>query len=410
MNPIYNALVFLVWFLATYYSIFFLLSIIANRKKIFENRKEMNENPLVSILVPAFNEEKGIAHTIESLKKLEYKNTEFIILNDGSKDKTSEIVNKNIKNDCRFIFIDNKKNKGKAATLNQGIKIAKGKFIGCMDADSIIEKKILEKTLPYFYERGVGAVTVSVDVKDPKTILHKMIAIEFNLGLSLYLKILSFFNCIFVTPGPFSIYRKSALEQIGGFDINNITEDHEIALRLQKEKFKIKNCIEAKVSTILPLKFKEIYVQRRRWYTGAIQTLFKHKDILFRKKYGFFGFFVPFNNSLIALGLILFCTSTYLGLSKLFENLLYYRYTDFNFLDRLNFNFDILNYGIVNILGISMLIMTISIMLFGLKISKKRYRDNLTGLVTFPFMFFLYQLYWGSAVFNAIRGKKIKWR
>lgn len=412
MNAIYNFLVYFVWFLATYYTIFFFLSLFIYRNMLFENRKARTQkNPKVSILIPAYNEEKDIADTIKSLKKLDYKMIEFIIINDGSSDNTAFIVNKNIKGDNRFRFIDNNVNSGKAACLNKGIARAKGELIACMDADSVIEKDIVTKVLPYFEDPKVGAVTVSVQVKDPKTFLHKIVDLEFTLGLSLFLKLFSFFDCIFVTPGPFSVYRKSVLDEIGGYDTENITEDHEIAYRLHKSGYKIRNCMEAKVYTTLPETFKGIYVQRRRWYSGAIHTLFQHKDVIFNRKYGLFGFFIPYNYSLIGLGLVLFGASTYLWLSKSIDNILYFKYTNFNFLDHLfSFNWDILYYGRVNILGIGLFAGTVVLMLMGLKFTKKRYSDNKLGLLGYPFLFFLYQIYWGGAILAAIRGKKVKWR
>lgn len=409
MNPIYNIIVYLVWFLATYYTVFFSLSIILNKKKIFEG-KSGKADQFVSVLVPAYNEESSIAETIRSLKKLSHKAIEFIIISDGSTDKTSEIVNKSIKGDSRFKFIDRKENRGKAGSLNQGIEEAKGEFIACMDADSIIEKNIFSKVLPYFSEKNVGAVTVSVEVLNPKNLLHRIFALEFNLGLSLFLKIFSFFDCVFVTPGPFSMYRKDMLEKIGGFDVNNITEDHEIAFRIHKSGYKIKNCIEAKVFTELPEDFKGLYVQRRRWYSGAIQTFFKHRDMLFSSKYGLFGYFMPFNFSLIFIGLGLFAASTYLWLSKSLEGLLYFRYTNFNFFEHLKFSFDILEYGRVNLLGLTMFSATILLMVIGIIYTRKKFSSNRVGLLGYPFLFFLYQIYWGGALLAVLRGRKIKWR
>lgn len=409
MNPIYNLIVYLVWFLATYYTVFFSLSIFFNRKNIFEG-KVGKPNQFVSVLVPAYNEESSIAETIRSLKKVSYKNIEYIVISDGSTDNTPEIVYKAIEGDSRFRFIDRKENMGKAASLNEGIAEAKGEFIACMDADSIIEKNIFEKVLPYFSDKKVGATTVSVEVLNPKNLLHKVFALEFNLGLSLFLKIFSFFDCIFVTPGPFSMYRKKMLEKIGGFDVHNITEDHEIAFRIHKSGYKIRNCIEAKVFTELPEDFKGLYVQRRRWYSGAIQTFFKHRDMLFKKDYGLFGYFMPFNFSLIFIGLGLFAASTYLWFSKFVENVLYFRYTNFNFLDHLNFTFDILEYGRVNLLGLTMFSATILLMVVGIVYTRKKFSSNRTGLLGYPFLFFLYQIYWGGALLAVIRGRKIKWR
>ncbi len=411
MTPIYNGFVYFVWFLATFYSIFFFLTLIVFKDKVFENKKQTsNSNPLVSIIVPAYNEEDGIADTIDSLKKLKYKKIEVIILSDGSKDRTSEVVLKSIEGDSRFTFIDNKANKGKASVLNQGIELAKGEFVVCMDADSSVEPEIIEKVLPYFEEDDVGAVTVSVVVKNPKSFLHKIIALEFILGLSLFLKVFSFLDCIFVTPGPFSMFRMSALKNLNGFDTKNITEDLEIAYRLHKNGYKIRNCIEAKVYTVLPETFQKIRVQRKRWYSGAIYTVFQHKDALFNRKYGLFSFFTALNFSLIFLGLSLFLTSLWLSLSKFFQNLSYYQYTNYNFFDHWSFNFNILHYGRIDILGLSMFAWTLVLMIIGLIIARQKFDSNKQGLIGYPFMFLLYQLFWFDSILAVINKKKVKWR
>ncbi|MFW5879638.1 MAG: glycosyltransferase [bacterium] len=411
MHPIYNGMVYFVWFLATYYTVFFLLYLISHKNNIFENRTcNRKTNPKISIIVPAFNEEDSIAETIQSLKEITYKNLEVLIISDGSTDNTSRIVSKEILDDSRFKFIDNQKNQGKATVLNQGIKLVKGKFVACMDADSVVENDIIEKILPYFSDQDVGAVTISVDVNKPKTFLHRIVALEFALGLSLFLKIFSFLDCIFVTPGPFSMYRKTALREIGGFNPENITEDHEIAFRLHKYGYKIRNCIEAKVHTTLPETFKGIYVQRRRWYSGAIQTFFQHRNMLGKKKYGFFAYFIPYNFFLIGMGLFLFTFSTILFLNKNIKELLLYRYTGFNFFENLSLNIDILGYGRVNILGVSLLMATILLMLIGIIFTKRKFSEHKLGMLGYPFLFFLYQIYWGGALLAIVKGRRIKWR
>ena len=413
MEPLFNALVYIVWLLATYFIVLILLVIFTNKDRLYENRKlnPWQEPSMVSIVVPAYNEEETIAETISSLKSTTYKNIEFIIVNDGSKDSTSKVICDNIKNDNRFVFIDNKQNKGKAASLNDGIAYTKGKFVACMDADSTIEPNIIEKTLPYFADKKVGAVTVSVEVKNPKKFIDKVIDLEFLLGLSLFLKMLSFFDCVIVTPGPFSIYRKSMLEDIGGFDANNITEDLEIAYRIHKSKYKIKHCLEAKVQTVVPSTFKGIYIQRRRWYSGAIRTMVQHRKMLLNNRYGFFGYFIPFNYALIGLGLLLFVYADYLSISRALQNLIYFQYTNFNFFERmLDWQFDILNFNTLDIMGNLMFVTTIMMMVIGIYFVRKSHKEKKLGMIGYPFLFLLYQIFWLGAITAVVKGKKVKWR
>jgi cellulose synthase/poly-beta-1,6-N-acetylglucosamine synthase-like glycosyltransferase len=407
MNAWFNALVYTVWFVSTYYVVYFFLALYAYKGDLYETRRG-NLAPRVTFLIPAYNEEASIADAIESMMKVTYRHIDFIILNDGSSDRTAQIVRSSIRGDRRFRFIDNRTNKGKAAVLNQGISLAKGELIACLDADSVVEPGIVQKVLPYFEDEKTGAVTVSVEVRNPKSFLHKIIAVEFALGLSLFLKVFSKLDCIFVTPGPFSMYRKKMLDEIGGYDVHNITEDHEIAFRIHKSGYSIRNCMEAKVFTTLPSSFRKIFVQRRRWYAGSIQTMFKHKNMFFR--YGMFGKYLPFHYTLIGLGLLTFLASIYLSVSRFLQKILYYQYTGFNFFDHLRFEFDLLTFGRVNILSMSLMAATIALMITGLIVTHRRFRDHRLGILGYPFMFFLYQIYWGGAILAVMTNKRIKWR
>ncbi len=410
MTPLYNAFVYMVWFCATYYVVFLLLALIIGKDKLFEKRSLGKWRPSVSVIVPAYNEEKTIAHTIESLQKITYPKVEFIVLSDGSSDGTGDAVRRAIQGDPRFRFVDNTENKGKAATLNQGIDLAQGQFVACMDADSMVEPDVFEKALPYFRGKRVGAVTITVEVAEKKRFLHRIFDIEYIIGLSLFLKVFSFFDSVFVTPGPFSIYRATALRHIGGFDANNITEDLEIAYRLQKAHYRIATCMEAKVRTYIPPTFSGLYKQRRRWYTGALQTLNQHRSMLFDRRYGMFAYVVPINYLIIFLGLALFIAGVYLSLSQVVQFLFNIQYTGFNFLDHITFNIDLLQVGNINMIGITAFLATIVSMFMGLAYANKRFRDRKLGIIGYPLLFFLYQVFWISAVWNAVRGKKVKWK
>jgi cellulose synthase/poly-beta-1,6-N-acetylglucosamine synthase-like glycosyltransferase len=412
MNPGYSILVYIVWFLSTYFIIVFLLALFRNRDKLYDS-PELNINkrlPKVSIIISAYNEEKKISDSIESLKSIDYPEDlyEVIILNDGSTDKTSKVV-KRYADGKHIIFVDNEKNKGKATRLNQGISLAKGEFVACMDADSVVPEDILKKTIPYFDNQGVGAVTVSVEVKQPKNFLQKIIQLEYLLGLSLFLKVFSSLNCIHVTPGPFSIYRKSVLEKINGFDANNITEDLEIAYRLHKSGYQIVNCMNTCVRTITPHNFKLLYKQRRRWYSGALLTLWKHRGILFRKKTGLFGYFMPFNYALITFGLGLFLLSLYLSLSNIMRNLSFYSLTNYNFFSNLLLEFDVLNISIFSFFGIFGIIGMIVLVTFGLSTTRNVKKKKISTYFGYFLLFFLYQFFWLSSFFLVLFKKKVRW-
>ncbi len=414
MNLAYTITVSGVWFLSTYFAVVLLLTLFIRKSELHTSPPltNLNKLPKVSILVPVYNEEETVGESIKSLEKVDYPKDklEIVIINDGSTDNTSEIVKKYTHNK-NIIFIDNKKNKGKAACLNQGIINSTGKFIACMDADSDVSPDIIKKTIPYFKDEKMGAVTVTVEVKNPETWLEKIIEIEYIIGLSLALKALSFFNAIHVTPGPFSIYRRSLFSNVGVFDTKNITEDLEIAYRIQKNGYKIANCTSTKVKTIAPNNIKSLYVQRKRWYSGALLTLWKHKNVIFNSKLGAFAFVMPYTYILMILGLFLFVFSTYLGISNLIRSMSFFSLTNFNFISYLAlYDFDLLSMSTLTFFGIIAIITTITIAVICLRLVNRKVRNMVPGFIGFIFLFFLYQVFWASSIYSVLLGKKIKWR
>ncbi|MBI2523057.1 glycosyltransferase family 2 protein [Candidatus Woesearchaeota archaeon] len=408
----YSILVHIVWFLSTYFIVVFLLTLLKNKSNLYKS-PEFSKNdalPKVSIVISAYNEEEKIAESIESLKTIDYPKEmyEVIIVNDGSEDNTKNIVLK-YADGKNITFIDNTENKGKAACLNQGIKIAKGDYVACMDADSTVSKDILRKTTPYFKDSKTGAVTVSVEVKNANNFLQRIIQMEYMLGLSLFLKVFSSFNCVHVTPGPFSIYRKSVLEKIGYFDKGNITEDLEIAYRIHKSGFNIRNCMSTHVKTVTPDNVKSLYRQRRRWYSGALITLWQHKDILLKRNAGLFGYFIPYNYSLITFGLGLFLLSTYLTISNAIKNISLYAFTNYNFFSNLSLNFDLLSLSIFGIFGLSGIIGMIMLVTVGLKTIRNSPRKNPSLYFGYFLLFFMYQAFWLASFFLVLFRRKVKW-
>ena len=246
--------------------------------------------PSLSVVIPAHNEELSIVGTINAVKNLEYpKPFEIIVLDDGSTDGTYEKI-KNIKG---INFVRFKKNKGKAVVLNHGVSIAKGELIVAIDADTYPRKDALMKMVGYFDDSKMGAVTTIVTVDKPKSFLQKIQELEYYAAFGFWHKSLSTIDCLYVTPGPMSIYRKSALLEIGGYDEGNITEDMEIALNLKKHGYRIACCVNTKVSTGVPDTLKGFIRQRLRWYRGAIyNSMFKHSSLHFDKKNKEFGFFI----------------------------------------------------------------------------------------------------------------------
>lgn len=293
-------IVYLVYmFIALYFLLLFALTFIQNRREIFSN-PESKEDYSVSFLIPAFNEEKSLKGTVESVLKSTHKNiAEIIIINDGSTDNTLNIAKQLEKKYSKVKVLD-KKNSGKADSLNEGIKIAKGELIAIVDADSYPDSHAVASMQGYFDDEKVGAVTTRILVRNRSNSLRTMQAIEYKV-IAFTRKLLGFLDSIYVTPGPFALYRKSALKKVRGFDSKNMTEDIEVTWHLLHEGYKIRMSFTAKSATIAPDTLKKWFKQRIRWNIGGFQTILKYKHCWFRR--GMLGNFVlPFFAVSLVLG------------------------------------------------------------------------------------------------------------
>jgi len=287
-------------FLIVFFSVFLMVTLIENRKKIKGERALLNHNdteaentdyPSVTILVPVFNEQNTVDKTIQSLLKLNYpeEKLRIMIVDDGSKDNTWEIVKKY--NNHPQILLHQKENGGKYTALNYGIANCGTEMIGCLDADSEVDSDALLHIIPYFADKNVGAVTPSLKIQNPDNILGLMQSAEYNMGVFTR-KILGFLDAQYVTPGPFSIFRKEVFSKVGNYKHAHNTEDLEMALRLQENHFKIVNAHKAVVYTVGPRTLYRLYKQRVRWTGGFIQNAIDYRRMILNPKYGNLGMLI----------------------------------------------------------------------------------------------------------------------
>lgn len=275
-----------------YFSLVTLMVYFKNKSKYFDDAPE-EYTPSLTVLVPAYNEEDTIADTLNSVLATDYPKDKFevIVVNDGSKDRTEEIA-KTFEN--RGVRVFTKPNSGKADSINKATKLAKGELIGIIDSDSHPEPIAFRKMSRHFKDERVGAVTGTALVKNRNNLIEKMQAMEYAL-IAWTRRILDFLDSVFVTPGSLSMYRKSALNEVGGFDKNVMTEDIEIAWNLLRHKYKVRMESISHSFTIAPSKIRVWWKQRIRWSVGGFQTFWKHRRYLFKTDYAMFGVFViPF--------------------------------------------------------------------------------------------------------------------
>lgn len=313
-------ILYLVFAALVVYFTFIFIILYSRNKEDFHMVPKIKRYPVVSMLVPAHNEEDVIKHSVENLKKVNYpKNRlEIIVIDDGSTDRTAEIAGK-----IKGIKLIRKKQGGKASALNAGLRAARGEIIACMDADSYPKKNAIIQSVPFFDEKNVAAVTTRIFTKTRKNILEKFQSIEYAM-IAWSRKLFEYVEGVYVTPGPLSFYRKGVVKKLGGFDEKNLTEDIEIAWRILDNGYQIKMS-SGEAYTNIPKGLRKWWRQRLRWNIGGIQTFFKYRGSMFKKGTRSFGYFiVPFFMISYVLSLLALSMLLYLVYLWFFNNTWYF--------------------------------------------------------------------------------------
>jgi len=242
----------------------------------------------VSIIVPGYNEEVTAIKTIQSLLKTDYPSFEIIFVDDGSKDKTYELVN-NAYGNHPLVQVLTKPNGGKASALNFGISHAKNDFVVCIDADTQLKDDAVYHMMAHFTDEEIGAVAGTVKVGNENNIITRWQSIEYITAQNMDRRAFDLINSITVVPGAIGTFRKSALYRAGGFTYDTLAEDCDLTMRILKQGYIVRNCDEAIAYTEAPETLNGLLKQRFRWSFGVMQSFWKNKDALFNKKYKFFG-------------------------------------------------------------------------------------------------------------------------
>lgn len=415
MNFLIRILIYLTVYVGLFSTAFFLLGFLERKKAA--NLK--SRSYFVSVIVPAYNEEDSLEKTVESVVNLDYPKDklEILIVNDGSKDNTHKI-GKMLERKYKNVKIYSKENGGKASALNYGLKFAEGELVVTFDADSIVAPDALNNMIPYFSDNKVMAVTPGMKVYKPRGIIQRIQAVEYNLGIFLR-KAMSMFNGINVTPGPFSIYRKEFFDRHGGYDERSITEDMEMAMRIQSLNYKIQNSASSLVYTIAPRKFYDLLKQRRRWYLGAIKTFIQYREV-FSRKYGEFGA-IGLPLALFSVFSSIILTSYYViqAIRDSINQINLYSIINFDILNTLSFKsyvyilkfYEYFSNGL-GFFAIILMFFTIS-MLFFLNRALKSEEGAISTFISYGLFIFLYGLlysiWWAVAIMHYIMGRRIKW-
>jgi cellulose synthase/poly-beta-1,6-N-acetylglucosamine synthase-like glycosyltransferase len=271
-----------------------------NRKQYEKAREEfLFENPLVSIIIPGKNEGKHLYNLIRSLNEQTYKNTEIIVVDDGSDDETPTIGQDLEKAGLIDVFIRNEVRGGKASAANLALRFAKGKYVIHLDADCSYDRDAMEKIIiPFYIDKNVAGVGGNVMVRNYKeSLVTSLQAIEYYDTISIGRVVTSYLGIYRIISGAFGAFKMEALEQVKGWDIGPGL-DGDITVKLRKLGYKIKFEQEAVCLTSVPNTMKKLTRQRLRWDKSLIRfRVRKHKDVLIpNQSFSFLNFFAFLEN------------------------------------------------------------------------------------------------------------------
>jgi len=262
--------------------LFIPMSIVSRRRE--DLQPELTEYPKVTIIIPAFNEEKVVKKTIESIIESQYPKKDIIVVDDGSTDNTLRVAS-NYKNQ---ITVLHKKNGGKASALNYGLVYAKGEIIVVVDADTIIGRRAIREIVKGFGAgKKVAAVAGNIKVKNRVNWITKCQALEYIVGIQLVRRAFDAFGSITIIPGALGAFKKECITDVGSYNKDTIVEDYDQTIKILKAGLQTKGSIKAVGYTEAPNTVNDFVSQRKRWYRGNVQVLTKHSDALTNPQFGY---------------------------------------------------------------------------------------------------------------------------
>lgn len=403
---------FFYMFVGLYLLFLFLFIYLPSRKHLFHYPSSTLVP--VSIVMPCYNEENHIGKALDSLLALAYPKRllEIIVVDDASTDGSVGVIKRYVAKHPRLIrLIVHARNTGCAAgPTNTGVKAAKYAYVAVADADSTPEPMALQKMIGFLQtDAKTAAVTAAVLAEKPVTFMQRLQAIEYTL-IAWNRKLLDCVDAVYVTPGPFAVYKKDILKKVGLFDMKNLTQDIEIVWRLRKSGYQARMCLDAKVYSATPASIGAWFRQRVRWNIGGTQTLVKYRSFLFR--HGMLGaFIIPFFAislmlGLIGLGLFVYLVARRLYVSYLTTEYSLYADTALVRLPELAFHPSVLNYFGLFLFGTGFLFT-----LLGLCIMKEvRIKGNLFNIFFYLLVYLtIYPFIMITALYRYFRGH-FAWR
>ncbi len=250
-----------------------------------KTRFDLNYRPAVAVLIPAYNEEKVIEHTVRSVLDSDYKDLRVIVIDDGSKDATLEVTRDTFRKEIATgrVTVLTKPNSGKAEALNYGLEhVTEELFIG-IDADTLIAPDAISKLIPHFSDPKVAALAGNAKVGNRVNLWTRWQALEYITSQNFERRALNTLNAVSVVPGAIGAWRTAAVRAAGGYHPDTVAEDADLTMALLQAGYWVNYEDRALAYTEAPSNASTLMRQRFRWSFGIMQSVWKHRAAVKQK-------------------------------------------------------------------------------------------------------------------------------
>ena len=270
-----------------------LLVILAVTEKAKGRRRPAADQALdfsVAVVVPAYNEDKVVLQTVQSLLACQHPAAfEIIVVDDGSSDNTYALLREAFAGE-KLVTVVTQPNSGKPAALNHGISLTKADIVITLDADTVFTRDTIVRLAAWFADPRIGAVAGNAKVGNRINFLTRCQALEYVTSQNLDRRALTILDSVTVVPGAVGAWRRAVLEAAGGFSDDTLAEDADLTIRIERMGHVVAYEERAVALTEAPDTMRGFLRQRFRWMFGTLQVAWKHKDALLRPRYGLLGF------------------------------------------------------------------------------------------------------------------------
>ena len=242
--------------------------------------KLLHSHPLVSVVVPCFNEADNVAEVVKHLSRLNYPRYEIICINDGSTDNTGRILDQLTRRYPMLRVVHQSRNQGKAVGLNTAALLANSEYLLCIDGDALLDRNAIGWMLLQFQHTArLGAVTGNPRIRTRSTLLGRLQVGEFSSIIGLIKRAQRIYGRLFTVSGVATMFRRRALLEVGFWSPDMLTEDIDISWKLQNAQWDIRFEPRALCWILMPETLAGLWKQRLRWAMGGLQTIVKYRFI-----------------------------------------------------------------------------------------------------------------------------------